>query len=72
MRDRYIQMRNSNVIDLQLIYEYVVSKGFTLDFQSFHLGAQHLSVVDLFNQLDAEFELTLLCDVNGNFIKVVT
>ena len=72
MRDRYIQMRNNRVVDIQLIYEYAVSKGFSLDFQSFHLGAQYLLLQNVLDQLDVEFELTLLCDINGNFIKIVT
>ena len=74
MKDRYIQMRNSRVVDWQFIYDYCVSKGFTLGVQNFNIGANALMMAmsQILDQLDHEYELTLLQDVNGNFIKVVS
>jgi uncharacterized membrane protein len=71
MRQRYIDMRNSKVLDVNLIYEYALSKGFNLSFSDFNFGAQYLLVEGAFEQMDREFELTVLYDKNRNFIKVV-
>ena len=74
MKERYIQMRNSRVVDWQFIYDYCVSKGFTLGVQNFNIGANALMMAmsQILDQLDHEYELTLLQDINGNFIKVVS
>ena len=74
MKERYIQMRNQQVIDWQLIYEYCISKGFTLGVEKFNIGANALMMAmsQILDQLDHEYELTLLYDINGNFIKVVS
>ena len=74
MKDRYIQMRNSRVVDWQFIYDYCVSKGFTLGVQNFNIGANALMMAmsQILDQLDHEYELTLLQDINGNFIKVIS
>jgi hypothetical protein len=74
MKDRYIKMRNEKIIDWQLIYDYVLSKGFTLGVERFNLGGPHLMTVmnKIFDQLDSEYELTILYDNKGNFIKVIT
>jgi hypothetical protein len=74
MKDRYIEIRNKKFIDWQFLYDYVVSKGFNLGVESFNMGAQYLvnSIDNIMQQLDSEYELTLLHDKDGNFIKVVT
>ena len=74
MKQRYIQMRNDRVIDWQFIYDYCVSKGFTLGVEKFNIGANALmmAIVQILDQLDHEYELTVLYDGQGNFIKVVT
>lgn len=74
MKDRYIQMRNSRVVDWQFIYDYCLSKGFTLGVEKFNLGTQFLNMAmnEILDQLDHEYELTLLYDKQGKFIKVVT
>lgn len=74
MKERYIRMRNEKVIDWQFIYDYTVSKGFTLGVEKFNLGAQFLmaAMSQILDQLDHEYELTLLYDQQGNFIKVIT
>jgi len=74
MKERYIQMRNSRVIDWQFIYDYCLSKGFTLGVEKFNIGANTLMMFmsQILDQLDHEYELTLLYDANGNFIKIVS
>ena len=74
MKERYIKMRNERVVDWLFIYDYVVSKGFTSSVQEFNVGAQYLmmSIVSIIDFLDHEYDLTLLCDEQGNFIKVIT
>ena len=66
-------MRNEKVIDWQFIYDYVVSKGFTLGVEKFNIGANYLNMTmhEILNQLDHEYELTILYDKQGIFIKVV-
>ena len=65
-------MRDDKIIDVVFFYDYAVSKGFTLGFNEFNIGAQRLMVTDVLELLDSEYELTLLCDKQGNFIKVIT
>ena len=74
MKERYIQMRNSRVVDWQFIYDYCLSKGFTLGVEKFNIGANALMMAmsQILDQLDHEYELTLLHDIHGNFIKVVS
>lgn len=71
MRDRYIDMRNSRLLDVYLMYDYAVSKGFNLGFPSFQAGFVYVDIEQLLNNLDHEYELTLLFDQLGRFIKVV-
>jgi len=73
MRERYIEMRNRRIVDWQFIYDYCVSKGFTLGVNNFNLGAQWLIVEmeSILSILDREYELTLLYDKNNNFIRVI-
>ena len=74
MKERYIRMRNEKVIDWQFIYDYVVSKGFTLGLEKFNVGANYLNMAmhEILEQLDHEYELTILYDKQGIFIKVIT
>lgn len=74
MKERYIEMRNSKTIDWQFIYEYAISKGFTLSVNEFNVGAGYLNMnIDfVLELLDREYELTLLFNQRGEFIKVVT
>ena len=73
MKDRYIQMRNQRIIDWQFMYDYVVSKGFNLGVESFNLGANYImfSIDNILDMLDKEYELTLLFNKDGSFIKVL-
>ena len=72
MRQRYIEMRNSKILDINLIYEYALSKGFNLSFSDFNFGAQWLLTEQTLDQIDHEFELTILYDKDWNFIKVTS
>jgi hypothetical protein len=74
MKERYIQMRNQNVVDWPFIYDYVVSKGFNLGVNAFNYGAQYLlmEINFILDFLDHEYELTILLDKQGKFIKVIT
>ena len=74
MKERYIKMRNDRVVDWVFIYDYVISKGFTGSVSEFNASAQYLmmSIISIMDFLDHEYDLTLLCDKQGNFIKVIT
>jgi hypothetical protein len=74
MKERYIKMRNDRVVDWVFIYDYVISKGFTGSVHDFNASAQHLmmSIISIMDFLDHEYNLTLVCDQQGNFIKVIT
>jgi len=73
MRDRYIRMRNSGGIDWQFIYDYAVSKGYTDRVENFNLAANYLNMVmvNIIEQLDAEYEVISLHGVDGKFIKII-
>ena len=74
MRDRYIRMRNSGGVDWQFIYDYAVSKGYTDKVENFNIAANYLNMVmvNIIEQLDAEYEVVSLHGVDGNFIKIIT
>lgn len=74
MRDRYIRMRNSSGIDWQFIYDYAVSKGYAGGVQNFNIASNYLSMVmvNIIEQLDAEYEVVSLHGVDGKFIKIIT
>lgn len=73
MRDRYIIMRNSNTLDWQFIYDYAVSKGYTDKVENFNIAANYLKmvIVNIIEQLDAEYEVVSLHGVDGKFIKII-
>jgi hypothetical protein len=71
MKEAYIKMRNSKVLDYQLLYTYATDKGMTLDPNMFMNGIQFVDINEIIENLDREFELTRLYDKDGNFIKIV-
>jgi hypothetical protein len=71
MKEAYIKMRNSKVLDYQLLYTYATDKGMTLDPNKFMNGIQFVDINEIIDNLDREFELTRLYDKDGNFIKVI-
>ncbi len=71
MKEEYIKMRNSGVVNWQLLYTYATSKGMTLDPQMFANGIQFVDVNEVVDQLDHEFGLTVLYDKQNRFVKVI-
>jgi len=71
MRDKYIEMRNNRVLDVDFLYNYFLNKGGSLQINEFMYGFKFLDIDFLLKKLDVEFELTILTDINGNFIKVI-
>jgi hypothetical protein len=73
MKERYIQMRNQQVIDWQFIYDYSVYKGYNDGVEVFNQAAHYLNMVmvNILDHLDHEYELTILYNKQGNFIKVI-
>ena len=71
MKEEYIKMRNSNQLNLSLLYTYACEQGLTLPFDQFSIAMQFANPVEVIAHLDHKFELTLLFGKDGNFIKVV-
>lgn len=71
MVEEYIKMRNSNIVNLDLLYTYATNKGMTLSQHRFMVGSQFLNYQEVLESMDKEFNLTGLYDKNGNFIKVI-
>lgn len=71
MIDKYIEMRNKNVVDLDLLYTYATDKGMTLSQHSFMVGSQFLNYQEVLENIDKEFNLTRIYDKDGKFIKVI-
>ena len=70
MKAEYIKMRNSNQLDLGLLYTYAREQGLTMSIDQFAAGAQ-FTATEMIEHLDHKFELTLLFSKDGKFIKVV-
>jgi len=70
MRAEYIKMRNSNQLDIGLLYTYAREQGLSMSIEHFAAGAQFCAN-DIIDHLDHKFELTLVFDKAGNFVKVV-
>jgi hypothetical protein len=64
-------MRNSNQLDIGLLYTYAQSQGLKLDPNQFMLAMQFADVQELIEHLDRKFELTSLFDKDNNFVKIV-
>jgi hypothetical protein len=69
MKEEYIKMRNSGQYDIGWFYRYYKENGGTTDVNTF----QMLFNLDneVLNTLDKKFDLNVVQDKNGNFIKVV-
>jgi hypothetical protein len=73
LKSRYIAMRNANNLNGSFFYDYAIHKGFSGSYDEFITGWYN-SAIDiniLFSNLDLEFELTILVDKSGNFLKIV-
>ena len=65
-------MRNDRNINPQLLYDYAIHcGGMTLTAEQFSAGLQFQDINGMIDRVDHEFELTILYDKNGQFIKVV-
>ncbi len=73
MKEEYIRHRNSRQISIKFLYDYGRSKGMSLSFDDFSKVINFIpfDADALYAKLDKEFELTLLYDKDGEFIKVV-
>lgn len=71
MKEEYIKMRNSGVVNWQLLYTYATERGMTLDPQAFVQGVQFVDVNQVIDQIDHEYELTVLYNKEGKLIKIV-
>lgn len=69
MKEEYIKMRNSGQYDLGWFYRYYKENGGTADINTFQIVFNLDS--EMLNTLDKKFELNVVLDKNGNFIKVV-
>jgi hypothetical protein len=71
MKEQYIKMRNSNQLDMSLLYTYAREQGLNLPPDQFSIAMQFASPSEIIEYLDHKFELTLLYKKDGSFIKVV-
>lgn len=71
MKDRYITMRNSNQLDIGLLYTLACDEGLIAPIEHFAMAMQFANIQQILDHLDSKFELTKLFGKDGNFIKVV-
>ena len=72
MRQKYINMRNSKTIDGNVMYQYLLENGGKSNPDMFIKCFNFINMNDVLDFLDHKFELNLLFDINGAFIKVVS
>ena len=71
LKERYIKMRNEKRVDPWLLYTLTCEQGFKGTSQEFITGLQIVQLSQALGVFDRKFELTLLMDKNGEFIKIV-
>ena len=71
MKAEYIKMRNSNQLDMSLLYTYAREQGLDMPQHQFSVAMQFANPSEIIEYLDHKFELTLLYGKDGNFIKVI-
>ena len=71
MKAEYIKMRNSNQLDMSLLYTYAREQGLNLPPDQFSVAMQFANPSEIIEYLDHKFELTLLYKKDGSFVKVV-
>jgi hypothetical protein len=69
MKEEYIKMRNSGQFDIGWFYRYYKDNGGTADMSVFQMVFNLDN--EVLNTLDKKFDLNVVQDKNGNFIKVV-
>ena len=70
MKEQYIKMRNSNQLDIGLLYTYAREQGLNMPIDQFAAGV-HFTATEIIDYLDHKFELTIVYNKHGGFIKVV-
>lgn len=70
MKAKYIQMRNSQRYDLNWFYDYYNDNKPNIDINNFSMIFNMGDLNKILEHLDKVFELTILTDINGKFIKI--
>lgn len=71
MREAYIKMRNSNQLNRDLLYALAREEGLTAAPDIFAMALTFANINEIICHLDHKFELNILCNKNGDFIKVI-
>lgn len=71
MKERYIIMRNSNQLDIGLLYTLACDEGLVAPIEHFAMAMSFANIQQILDHLDSKFELTKLFGKDGNFIKVI-
>ena len=71
MKENYIKMRNSNQLDVGLLYTLAREEGLTAAIDQFAMALTFADINEIICHLDHKFELSILYNKNGDFIKVV-
>ena len=72
LREKYIDMRNKNVINLDFLLRYAIHKGFSGTNEEFFLACNYLIWNNLISQLDIEFNIKAYLETkDGVFIKII-
>jgi hypothetical protein len=71
MKEKYIKMRNSNQLDVGLLYTLAREEGLTAAIDQFAMALSFADINEIICHLDHKFELNILYNKNGDFIKVV-
>jgi hypothetical protein len=71
MKAEYIKMRNSNQLDVGLLYTLAQAEGLTAAPDQFSMALSFANINEMICHLDHKFELTILYNKNGDFMKVI-
>lgn len=71
MKEQYIKMRNSNQLDIGLLYTLACDEGLVAPIDHFAMAMSFANIQQILDHLDSKFELTKLFGKDGNFIKVI-
>lgn len=71
MKEQYIKMRNSNQLNRDLLYTLAREEGLTASPDIFAMALTFANINEIICHLDHKFELSILYNKNGDFIKVV-
>lgn len=71
MKEQYINMRNSNQLNVGLLYTLAREEGLTSAPDQFSMALTFANINEIICHLDHKFELNILYNKNGNFSKVI-